>query len=205
VTVAVKVTDWPYTEGLTPETTVVVVPALFTFWVRGEEVLVVKLASPRYTAVMVWLPAEREEVAKVAMPALRVPEPMGVPPSRNWTVPVGVPAPGATAVTAAVKVTNSPSTDGLISEATVVVVLAWFTVWVRGEEVLVVKLVSPRYTAVMVWPVTEREEMAKVAVPALRVPEPIGVPPSRNSTEPVGVPAPGATALTVAVKVTDWP
>ena len=70
--------------------------------------LVVKLASPRYTAVMAWLPAEREEVVKVAVPPLRVPEPMGVPASRNSMVPVGVPAPGATAVTVAVKVTDWP-------------------------------------------------------------------------------------------------
>ena len=90
-------------------------------------------------------------------------------------------------------------------EATVVVVLDRPTVWVRGEEVLVMKLVSPRYTAVMVWLATVREEVAKVAMPPLRVPEPMGVPPSRNWTVPVGVPAPGATALTVAVKVTDWP
>ena len=77
------------------------------------------------------------------------------------------------------------------------------TVWVRGEEVLVVKLASPEYTAVMVWLATESEEVAKVAVPPLRMPEPMGEPASRNSTVPVAVPAPGATAVTVAVKVTD--
>lgn len=47
--------------------------------------------------------------------------------------------------------------------------------------------------------------MVNVATPPLSVPVPIGLPPSRNVTVPVGVPVPGATADTVAVKVTDWP
>ena len=47
--------------------------------------------------------------------------------------------------------------------------------------------------------------MLKVAWPELRVFVPIGVAPSLNVTVPVGVPVPGAVAITVAVKVTDWP
>lgn len=43
----------------------------------------------------------------------------------------------------------------------------------------------------------------KVAVPADRFPVPSVVAPSLNVTEPVGVPAPGAETVTVAVKVTD--
>ena len=46
VTVAVKVTDWPKTEGLTEEITTVVVPALLTVCVKFAEVLVLKLTSP---------------------------------------------------------------------------------------------------------------------------------------------------------------
>ena len=46
VTVAVKVTDWPKTDGLTDEVSVVVVAAWLTVWVRAVEVLLVKLASP---------------------------------------------------------------------------------------------------------------------------------------------------------------
>ena len=42
----------------------------------------------------------------------------------NCTVPVGVPVPGATALTVAVKLTDWPNTEGLTEEATVVVVLA---------------------------------------------------------------------------------
>ena len=48
VIVAVKMTDWPKTEGLADEVTAVVVLALLTVWVNGEPVLllVLKLASP---------------------------------------------------------------------------------------------------------------------------------------------------------------
>ena len=45
--------------------------------------------------------------------------------------------------------------------------------------------------------------MLKEAWPALRVPVPRVLAPSLNVTVPLGVPLPGNTALTVAVKVTD--
>jgi len=45
--------------------------------------------------------------------ALRVPEPITVAPSLNVTVPLGVPLPGAAAITVAVNVTACPKTDGL--------------------------------------------------------------------------------------------
>ena len=45
----------------------------------------------------------------------------------------------------------------------------------------------------------------KVAMPALSVPVPSVVAPSLKVTVPVGVPAPGAVAATVAVKVTACP
>jgi hypothetical protein len=49
-------------------------------------------------------------------------------PSRKVTVPLGVPAPGATTETVAVNVTDCPKTDGFAPEATVVVVFALLTV-----------------------------------------------------------------------------
>ena len=52
------------------------------------------------------MPTGKAEVVKVAMPELSVPVPIGLPPSRNVIVPVGVPAPGATGDTVAVKVTD---------------------------------------------------------------------------------------------------
>jgi len=91
-------------------------------------VLAVKLPSPLYVAVMVWLPTERAEVLNVAFPLIcRVPLPSVVDPSLNVTVPVGVPEPGAVAVTVAVSVTDCPKTDGLTDEMTAVEVLALLT------------------------------------------------------------------------------
>jgi len=63
-------------------------------------------------------------------------------PLKNVTEPVGVPLPGAFAVTVAVNVTDWPKTDGLAEETTEVVVLSWLTVWV-SVPALVLKLVSP--------------------------------------------------------------
>jgi hypothetical protein len=65
------------------------------------------------------------------------------PPSWKLTVPVLVPAAGGIAVTVAVKVTLCPDSDGLTEDATVVVVPPMFTFWVRGAEVLALKLTSP--------------------------------------------------------------
>jgi len=52
-TVAVKVTDWPKTDVLADELTVVLVLALFTVSVKFAEVLVLKFVSPLYVAVTV--------------------------------------------------------------------------------------------------------------------------------------------------------
>src|SRR3989449_4543683 len=51
----------------------------------------------------------------------------------------------------------------------------------------------------------ESEEMIAVAEPALSVLVESAVAPSLKVTVPVGVPLPGAAALIVAVKTTDWP
>lgn len=45
-TVAVKVTDLPFTEGFKDDTSVVVVIALTTTWDKGADVLEAKLESP---------------------------------------------------------------------------------------------------------------------------------------------------------------
>ena len=50
---------------------------------------------------------------------------------------------------------------------------------------------------------TANDEVVRLAFPELRVAVPKVAAPSRKVTVPVGVPDPGATALTVAVKVTD--
>ena len=73
-------------------------------------------------------------------------------PSVKVMVPVGVPAPGATALTVAVKVTAWPKTDGSAVELTVVLLEAWLTTCgeVESAPVEVKKFVSPEYRAVTV-------------------------------------------------------
>ena len=91
------------------------------------------------------MPTAKVEVVNVATPLLRVPVPIGLPPSRNVTVPVGVPVPGATAETVAVKVTDCPGEEGFCDDVTVVAVLVLLTTCglpVR-EPVLPLKLPSP--------------------------------------------------------------
>ena len=80
---------------------------------------------------------------KAAFPLLSVAVPNKVAPFLNVTVPVGVPVPGATAATVAVKVTDCPNTDGLCDETTVVELAALFTVWASAGEVLVRKAALP--------------------------------------------------------------
>jgi hypothetical protein len=74
--------------------------------------------------------------------------PMGLPtlpPSIwNWTVPVGMPAPGAVTLMVAVKVTLWSDTDGLIEDVTTAFVLALVTVWPPGNvPLLLAKVLSP--------------------------------------------------------------
>jgi hypothetical protein len=144
-TVAVNVTDWPNTEGFADELTAVVVSAGFTVWVKLGEVLPLKLTSPLYTAVTVAVPTVSVDTdALVALPPLIATAlPKFTPLVWNWTVPVGVPTPGAVALTIAVNVTDWPNTEGLADELTAVVVSAGFTVCVKVGEALPLKLASP--------------------------------------------------------------
>ena len=93
---------------------------------------------------MGWVATAKLEVLKVAVvvPALftKVPWPMLVPPSEKITWPVEVPR--LLLVTVAVNMTLWPHTEGLTADASVVVVLALFTVWV-SVPLLVVKFASP--------------------------------------------------------------
>ena len=136
-TVAVKVTGWPNTEDAVLAERVVEVLAWLTCCTKPAEVLVAKLESPPYTAVMVRLPATTADVVKVATPdPFTVPVPSVVAPSLNVTVPVAVPAPGTVTVTDAIKVTVCPKVEGFSDEFVIVVVVnAWFTVCVRTAEV----------------------------------------------------------------------
>ena len=104
-TVAVKVTDWPKTDGLAELVNVVVVFAWLTVCVTAEDVLVPNVfATPPYDAVRLCEPAVNEDTASVAVPLFSVAVPSDVAPSKNVTVPpVGVFGP-VTLVTVAVTV-----------------------------------------------------------------------------------------------------
>jgi len=69
--------------------------------------------------------------------------PIAVPPSRKVTVPVGVPLPGTTAPTVAVRVTDWPNREGLVPEASAAEAVALATTWESVGEVLALKLPSP--------------------------------------------------------------
>ena len=81
----------------------VVVAATVT--VTAGPLLPVKLESPAYWVVIELSPVARAVVTSVATPFVRVAVPSGSPLLKNATVPVGVPAPGLTGLTVAVKVT----------------------------------------------------------------------------------------------------
>ena len=172
------------------------------------EVLPPKLVSPPYVAVIfVCAPTLNAAVEKVAMPPTPTPpEPIDVPLSKKVTVPDGLPAPGATAATVTVKVTLCPNTDGFGAEVTLVVVLALFTVCVGNDPLLVLKLPSPLYATVTGCAATARVVVTYVATRlALSAAVTLVTPSNVNVIVPVGVPAPGALAVTIAVKVTLWP
>ena len=111
----------------------------------AEEVLVRKLVSPEYTAVIELLPVARRVVVNVATPSETVPVPrLGRAVSSNVDGIGGRPAPGLTGLTVAVKVTLWPATDGFGLVVSVVVVDACATVTDdRRRGVLLEKFVSP--------------------------------------------------------------
>jgi hypothetical protein len=93
--------------------------------------------------VIKWVPATKVEVLNVAAPELRVIVANEVVPSLKVTVPLGVPAPGATAVTVAVNPTAWPAQDGLREDTKATEVFALLTVCVKTGEVLLLKALSP--------------------------------------------------------------
>ncbi len=89
--------------------TVVFVAAWLTVWVSGGVVVALakKLLSPSYETVIVCDPRASPLVLNVAFPLLlRLMVPRKVEPSKNVTVRVGTPLPGAAAFTVAVKVSR---------------------------------------------------------------------------------------------------
>ncbi len=90
---------------------------------------------------MVWEPTESVDNVSLAFPpASNATVPRVVAPSLKVTVPEGVPLPGGTAATVAVKVTASPEAEGLSLEVRVTVVFVLCapadTTWVSVALVL---------------------------------------------------------------------
>ena len=85
-----------------------VVDACVTGTVTAGEVLEVNVESPEYTAVIELVGTVSDVVSSVATPFVIVSVPSEVVPLKNWTVPVGVPAPDVTGATVAVNVTSCP-------------------------------------------------------------------------------------------------
>lgn len=123
LTAAVNVTDWPKTIVPDDDVTCADVPDWFTTCGAAASLplLLPKPFVPVKLAVMVWEATESADVLKVACPvaSTATPEARTVEPSWNVTVPVGVPPED---VTAAVKVTCCPNTEGFGDDETVVAV-----------------------------------------------------------------------------------
>src|SRR5580658_3839811 len=119
------------------------------------------------------------------------------------TLPVAVPGVAEGFVTVAVRSTDWPFWDGLLSDASVVVVVSWFTTC-EGEtadDTLLASRVSPPYEAVIFGYVPGGSNVVvRLAMPALNVPAPIDDPLLRNVTVPVAL-----DGLTVAWNVTASP
>src|SRR5437762_2929587 len=115
---------------------------------------------------------------------------MVVPPSLKFTEPVGVPTPGETAVTVAVKVTEFPATEGLSEEVTVLWLSALLTVNVK----LCVAFGNTPLLAVMV--MVYVASVPSAGVP-LRAPAELSVTPL--GSEPVSVKVGAGTPVAATV------
>lgn len=148
------------------------------------------------------VPTVSVDVVNVATPVLfNAPVPSVVVPSRNVTIPVGMPE--VLDVIVAVNVTGAPLDAETVELTKVAAVAAFAMVSVTAAEVLPAKFALPLYLAVMECTPAVSIDVVKVATPLLfRVPVPSVVVPSRKTTVPVGVPPLPAT---VAVNVTAVP
>src|SRR2546425_11411316 len=108
-------------------------------------------------------PTARDAVVSVAMPEeSSVPVPRLVAPSRNVTVPVGMPA---GELTVAVKVTGWPKAVGFAEEIAVIVVAPLFTVCDKADELLGLAFVSPPYDAALECAPTPTEAVGSGTLP----------------------------------------
>jgi hypothetical protein len=209
VIVAVNVTDAPLeTEAaeLTNAAVVAVGAAGVMVSMSAVEVQLAKVALPEYLAVRECVPTASVDVVKVATPLpFNAPVPRVVVPSRNVTIPVGVPEVLDRIV--AVNVSGAPL-DAEAAELTITAVVpagtAAVMISVSAPEVLLAKVALPEYLAVTECVPTASVDVVKVATaPPLSVPLPSVAVPSRKVTVPVGVPE--LLDVIVAVNVTGVP
>ncbi|MFO0678854.1 MAG: hypothetical protein U0169_20165 [Polyangiaceae bacterium] len=201
-TVTVNVTLVPYEVGFADAETATVVASGTTTWVNVFEELARWFVSPPYSARIPWLPVPSPLVMIRATPLpSAAAEPRDVVPSKNVTVPEGVPEPGTEVATVAERVMFWRMADGFDDEPTTVVVDAGDTFWVSTGEVLGRNAPSgDANSAVSAWLPTERFEMVRNACPAeFKVPRPMVVVPSLNVTSPVAA----GVDVTDAVSWTD--
>ena len=136
--VAVKVTGWLTIEGLSEDVTATVGAVFTTVTETGGEVAGLLLASPGVLAVIGSVPRGRLLTVIVATPPTMGAVPIGVEPLENVTVPV---TPGGT-----VSVIVSGVFTGVVGAETTgggITGVALLTIWVRGNEVAALLLVSP--------------------------------------------------------------
>jgi hypothetical protein len=145
---------------------------LFTVCISAGLVLGLKEESPAYDAVILCDPTDNEDVESVATLPDVVPVPSVVVPSRNVTVsPLGT-----AGLIVAVNVTESLDLDGLRLDDRVVVVTTALTACEIAGLVLVAKLASPAYDAVILCDPTDNEDVESVATLPDVVPVPILTP-----------------------------
>lgn len=120
-----------------------------------------ELVSPLYVAVRDSVPVGRLLFVRVATPPTNVTVARLVVPFLKMTFPVG--GVGPVDVTDVVSVTDCPKAEGFKLEARLVEVAHLSTTCVKPAEVLVLKVASPEYLAVMVLDPTAGVEMVNEA------------------------------------------
>jgi len=182
-TVAVTATSVPrvVVEGAAVTAVVVArvfVPDACTVCAKAGDTLGGILALPAKRAVSACPPTPSADVVNVALvPAIDA-LPRSVAASKNWTVPLIVPAGPDTP---AVNVTACPEFDGFADDETVTVdeAAAVLTVRVAVDE-LPVKVLSPEYVAVSVRVPAGSPAVVSDTGPSVTATDPMSVAPSKN-------------------------
>jgi hypothetical protein len=162
-TTALRVTGCPKTLFTGVAVRPTVAPALRTPSVIDPDELGANIASPEYVAASECAPTTNELVEQESCPRAAAPEQITVAPSLITMLPVGVPTPEPSALTAAVTMTGCPNTTGFAEVVTDVVLAAGNTVTVDATEVLPRCAASPPYSAKRSWRPVDSVDVPHVA------------------------------------------